>query len=287
MNYMTEIKLFYAWMETNPLSPAAIALWHALMFIANRSGWRPTLYISYSLLELHTGMSRTTLYREREKLQRAGRIAFQSRGGRACCAYRLIPLERSVMSRIETQTGAASSVVRPSETQIATQTVTGNDVVRPVVFQHETLYKPDSDYDSGKEKTSKKEKAAAKCKERKNCVKKRETARLNQVRFLSALDVPWQEVMAVWLEYKRTRRESYRSELGATKCLTLLRNLSGNSTDVAAAIIDQSIANNWAGLFPLRTESVSSSFGGQHPGQIIQPSSDERTRSLLEKFGRK
>ena len=45
MNYMTEIKLFYDWLETHPLSPASITLWHALMFIANRSGWREELRI--------------------------------------------------------------------------------------------------------------------------------------------------------------------------------------------------------------------------------------------------
>lgn len=94
-------------------------------------------------------------------------------------------------------------------------------------------------------------------------------------------------MMRIWLEYKRSRRERYKSEESVRKCLIMLRRLADDDLQRAAAIIDQSIANNWAGLFPLRTESVSSSFGGQHPGQIIQPSNDERTRSLLEKFGRK
>lgn len=56
MNYMTEIKLFSDWLETHPLSPASIALWHALMFIANRSGWREELGISATLLEMRTNM---------------------------------------------------------------------------------------------------------------------------------------------------------------------------------------------------------------------------------------
>lgn len=29
--------------------------------------------------------------------------------------------------------------------------------------------------------------------------------------------------MSIWLEYKRSRREGYRSEMGARKCLALLR----------------------------------------------------------------
>lgn len=108
--------------------------------------------------------------------------------------------------------------------------------------------------------------------------------RLNHAQFLSMLEPAWREPMTVWLEYKRIRRESYRSESGARKCLSLLRNLSGEDPTVAVAIIDRSIANNWAGLFPL---PPTRSARGQHPGQIIHPVTDERTRRLLEKLDRK
>lgn len=108
--------------------------------------------------------------------------------------------------------------------------------------------------------------------------------RLNQAQFLSTLDPAWREPMTVWLEYKRIRCESYRSESGARKCLSLLRSLSGEDPAVAAAIIDRSIANNWAGLFPLQPAQPAR---GQHPGQIIHPATDERTRRLLEKLDRR
>ena len=90
--------------------------------------------------------------------------------------------------------------------------------------------------------------------------------------------------MSIWLEYKRSRREGYRSEMGARKCLALLRNLSDDDPAVAAAVIDRSIANNWAGLFPLQPAQPAR---GQHPGQIIHPATDERTQRLLEKLDRK
>ena len=83
MNYMLEIKLFYDWLETHPLSPASIALWHALMFIANRSGWREELRISATLLEMRTNMPRTTIFRQREILKAAGRITFKSEAKRS------------------------------------------------------------------------------------------------------------------------------------------------------------------------------------------------------------
>ena len=62
MNYLTEIKLFYDWLETHPLTPAAISLWHGLMFIANRMGWEEEFTIPLSVLEVRTGMSAATLY---------------------------------------------------------------------------------------------------------------------------------------------------------------------------------------------------------------------------------
>ena len=266
MNYMTEIKLFYDWLETHPLSPASIALWHALMFIANRSGWREELRISASLLEMRTNMPRTTIFRQREILKAAGRITFGSQGGRASCIYRLIPLE--------------SQFAYLRETQNQTQNETRIVVASQVVSRSGTLYKLNRDIDSSDTPNNGN-------KERKNSVKKRD-ATLDTAKFLSTLDAPWRELMSAWLEYKRTRRESYQSELGAKKCLTMLRNLAENNPATAAAIIDRSVANNWAGLFPLPGTS-SSTRGkpparGQHLGQIKQPESEAHERRLLAKF---
>lgn len=273
MNYLTEIKLFNDWLETEDIPSNAIVLWYALMFTANRSGWPNELTISIAALQVRSKLSRSSIRRMRNILVHHGLISVESRGGNHSTIYRINSFEVHIATHVEPQNGLQAA----QQFQIA---------VHPAVHG-EPFNRLNRVINPEKEKTSKKEKAAEERKERKSCAKKRETPRLNQARFLSTLDAPWQEVMAAWLEYKRTRRESYRSELGATKCLTLLRNLSGDSAAVAAAIIDQSIANNWAGLFPLRTGSAAVSVRGQHPGQIIHPASDERTRHLLEKFSRK
>lgn len=82
----------------------------------------------------------------------------------------------------------------------------------------------------------------------------------------------------------------------------MLRNLSHGDPDLAARIIDKSIANNWAGIFEL-PESDAATFGrettnplsrsgrshpasGQQIGQIKQPVDEDRRRRLLENFGR-
>lgn len=95
----------------------------------------------------------------------------------------------------------------------------------------------------------------------------------------------WLELVKTWLDYKRSRGENYKSELSVKKFHTMLRNLSRGDPDLAAQIIDKSIANNWAGIFEL-TERISPSVSGQRIGQIKQPVDEERRRRLLENFGR-
>lgn len=112
----------------------------------------------------------------------------------------------------------------------------------------------------------------------------------------------WLELVKIWLDYKRSRGENYKSELSVKKFYTMLRNLSRGDPDLAARIIDKSIANNWAGIFEL-PESAAATFGremtnplsrsarshpasGQRIGQIKQPVDEERRRRLLENFGR-
>ena len=60
------------------------------------------------------------------------------------------------------------------------------------------------------------------------------------------------EVFTEWLEYKRARRESYNTPMGLKKCYSHLLNLSGNDVGKAKLIVEQSIANNYAGLFELK-----------------------------------
>ena len=55
-----------------------------------------------------------------------------------------------------------------------------------------------------------------------------------------------------WVQYKRDRKESYKTEESLKECFTRLVNLSGNNPATAMAIVNQSMANNWAGLFELK-----------------------------------
>lgn len=77
MNYLTEIKLFNEWLETEQLPSNAIVLWYALMFTANRCGWRDEFAVSFSILQSRTKLDRSTVWRMRKVLADRGIISVE------------------------------------------------------------------------------------------------------------------------------------------------------------------------------------------------------------------
>ncbi len=300
MNYLTEINLFYSWLETNQLSPGSISLWHGLIFIANRSGWCSPLSIPLSTIELRTGISRAGIYRERDRLRDAGLIEFSTSGGRSSGSYKINYLSQRVVSQGDTQTSGAPQFVSQSETQSVVQ----NGEIQQFVSHSENIYKLNYNKLNDKEiikeelevadesappiipPSEKKEKVAPKR-------KMNPSSQWNERMWLDGLDPPWQELMQTWLEYKSSRKERYKSELSAKKCLEQLRRLSEQNATTAQQIIDQSIANNWAGLFELKRQPYyarndsTKIAKGQHIGQILQPESEEKRNKILANFGKK
>ena len=69
---------------------------------------------------------------------------------------------------------------------------------------------------------------------------------------LSFISFEFLDVFLLWLEYKKERREKYKSDRSVKACYDKLVRLSGNDANVANEIVNQSIANNWAGLFELK-----------------------------------
>ncbi len=315
MNYLTEIRLFNEWLETSEVTTSGIALWYALMHIANRSGWKPELCIPVSALCLRTKLSRSAIYKERSVLRECGLIDFDVGDGRQSSIYRIIGFEERFVSTLasttatqqETQTEnqndigpEASTVVSTTATQectqnpensdestlvstTTTQPETQNGFVSTTRTQQCTIYKhKDISLDGNQEK-------------KKGVVRgKKKNAGFD----LSLIgDEVWEGLVESWLDYKRSRGENYKSDMSVKKFHTMLRNYSRGDPGLARQIIDKSIANNWAGIFELapddgkpRSQSTgvaASPATGQRIGQIKQPEDDERRQKLLAKFDSK
>lgn len=70
---------------------------------------------------------------------------------------------------------------------------------------------------------------------------------------LSFVEPSFQPIMADWLSYKSERGQTYRQK-GVESCYKRLLELSGHDAVRAQQIVEQSKANNWAGLFQLKTQ---------------------------------
>lgn len=286
MNYQTEIRMFNEWLETHELTASGIALWYAFMFMAYRSGWPTEVAIPVSALCLRSKLSRSAVYKERNMLRDYGLIDFDTTSGRRSTRYRIRSLEArlvatemsALVSTTRTQTG--DECIKAGETsttwtQLCTQTEESTYISIKNKYRDKRGY-------GGKKRIS---------------VKHRDAFDLTFI-----AEPRWLELVKIWLDYKRSRGENYKSELSVKKFYTMLRNLSRCDPDLAARIIDKSIANNWAGIFEL-PESAAATFGremtnplsrsgrshpasGQRIGQIKQPVDEERRRRLLENFGR-
>jgi len=66
------------------------------------------------------------------------------------------------------------------------------------------------------------------------------------------------EPIQKWVAYKKERGQSYK-QTGLNACIKKLERLSNGSSEIAMAIVDESISNNWSGLFALKCGSKTDS----------------------------
>lgn len=60
------------------------------------------------------------------------------------------------------------------------------------------------------------------------------------------------KVVNEWYDYKKARRETYKTEKSKKMFEEKLLKLSNNNPVTAKSIVEQSMANNWAGIFELK-----------------------------------
>ena len=126
MNYLKEILTFENWIEYNSgINKSDIRLWYTLMHTANRFAWKE-FTISISTLIFKSKLSKSDIYRSRNKLKQLGLIDFKERSGNQCTVYKI----NSVVSLFGTQneTYIDTPVGTPSDTLYATSNApnTGN-----------------------------------------------------------------------------------------------------------------------------------------------------------------
>lgn len=62
----------------------------------------------------------------------------------------------------------------------------------------------------------------------------------------------YKDIFYTWLNYKRERRERYKTQSSMETAYKRMLRLSNNDKATARLVVEQSIGNNWAGLFQLK-----------------------------------
>ena len=70
------------------------------------------------------------------------------------------------------------------------------------------------------------------------------------------LQKPFEE----WLKYKQTKKQMYKRQCDLELCYKKLKEYSSGNAEKATLIIEQSMTNNWSGLFELKTSTPSTAL---------------------------
>lgn len=99
MNYLLESRAFHESIAINQLTSGQVALWHALLDINNKTGWKTWFTVPNSVLMLYSGLhSVNGVHNARNVLKQKGYIDFKPNGTKAT-KYRLISLTMSYSDR--------------------------------------------------------------------------------------------------------------------------------------------------------------------------------------------
>ena len=174
---------------------------------------------------------------------------------------RIIPEQSAI---IPEQSAIIPKVCGKRKKNISSPNVEDIPPYNPPKGEGDTESSPESDKPSS---SKKKEKVAAK---RKKAID------------ISAVEPTFQPIVADWLEYKSERGQTYRQK-GFDAFYSRLRTLSDGDPHRAREIIEQSKANNWAGIFALGNvlHGNGTRTSGNQP-----PSDDDLARAVAEGWAR-
>ena len=207
--YITEIKEFYNLIENKSLSTGQIALWHALMYINNKCYWENDFSVSNIALQLYTGLSRSGISKARNELKQKGLIDFVSGKTGQTATY-----------TIKTLSGSAHQSVHESK-QVCTQAVSnsGNNKDTSSKQNGGTLKRQDTDKDKTKETP------------------------------IIPFEGELREKVNEWLAYKSERGQKYKPTGLKSLIKKIEDGVRGHGEAFVISAIDNSISNNWQGLF--------------------------------------
>lgn len=244
MNYIIEIKGFYDLLLTNKLSTGQIALWHALMHINNKCAWVEWFTVSNQTLELLTGTSRQAIVKNRNILKQKNILDFKINGTKAT-SYMLNSIQDGLQdSCLNSLQDSLQDSCRDS---LPLNKLNINQTKRKI---DTNVSKEISHEDIFSDRT-----------------------------FSDTM----KDKLTEWFSYKSERKEPYKPT-GLKSFLSQIENKLGeyDEADIISAI-DNSMANNWKGIFYDKlTKSVDKRKGINLNDYIEKPKDNSFASIALE-----
>ncbi|MDD3416797.1 MAG: hypothetical protein PHY47_22855 [Lachnospiraceae bacterium] len=73
--------------------------------------------------------------------------------------------------------------------------------------------------------------------------------------WIQLVDDDYRDTVSMFMEYKIERKETFKTEKSFLLMVERLKRLSGGNPEKARLVVEQSMANNWAGLFELKNRN--------------------------------
>lgn len=276
MSYIKLINGFWVSYERNTFNCTEIALFFYLLKICNLCHWPDSIKRNNTKIQADLCISYPTLSKARNKLKQAGIIDFKTTNGSSNVSY-------NFKKFLKVCNEVANEV--------------GDEVTNEVGDELNNIKDIDKDLNIIKEK-NKKEKFSESIsptspnnppageKEKKSCAKRKEKAERKKEpqAFIESIPEPeWRGLFARWLKYKQDINDSYKSEDSLKTALGKLKKMSGGDISVATEIVENSIANNWRGLFSIKSNTYNNGINrNSEIYEVYAPVSDfSGTKSTL------
>lgn len=94
---------------------------------------------------------------------------------------------------------------------------------------------------------------------------------------LLSVEDNWRSIIEQWLQYKKDSGKPYKSARAVQSFITNLRNNSGNNASTADEMVNNAMANNWSGVFPLRKQSTPNKT-------ILHPKDEEQKKRIINQL---
>lgn len=221
MNYLLQKNGFWRSHEEHSFSTTEVALYFYLLEVCDKCGYKNPFKRNNAKIEADLSISFNTLKNARNKLHQAGLLTFKTASGSPNVLYTLSNFDR-VTDEVSVEVGNEVSV------EVANELLPTKDKLKEKKTKTKQIYSPLTPLGG-------------------NCGEKEK----KEFDF-SFVEKEFKDTFFEWLSYKKAKKQGYKSQNSVELCYRNLKKLAGGAPGEAKLVVEQSIANNWNGLFEIK-----------------------------------